>query len=188
MSGQVLTGPCSVGGSEIMRELIAAQADDRVGDILGRHVVDDIDARLHCGLAKIVRHRPFYEPDPDGDHAIVIPVMYDDELVDLLAFDARRPSDWFMRLGGEPLLGAGALADQLLEKPLHVYRTPLSWLQAGCDGVVILDLNRAFADLVTAPNGLVGEDDAHTDELRRIMTETARRRLPRFLVRLREAA
>ena len=167
----------------LMRELIRAQVDTRVDDILERHGVDDSDARLHCGLATIVRHRPFYEPDPDGNYAIVIPVMDDDELADLIAFDVRRPAEWFVRLGGEPLLGASALADQLLEKPLHIFKTPLSWFRAGCDGVVILEPNRAFLDLATAPHGLVGEDDAHTDELRQMMTNTAARRLPRFLRR-----
>lgn len=105
-----------------------------------------------------------------------------------MAFNPNEPEKWWMRTGGAPLLGAGALSDQLLGKPLHVYRTPLSWLKGGCDGVVLLDLSRAFVDLVTAPNGLVGEDGAHTDELRRMITETTMRRLPRFLVRQREAA
>lgn len=175
-------------GPKIMRELIAARADHRTDEILDRYGVADPDVRRHCGLAKIVRHRPFYEPNPDGDHAIVVPVMDDDELVDLLAFDPRRKSEWFVRLGSEPLLGASALSEQLLGKPLHIFRSPLTWLQASCDGIVILDINWAFIDLTTAPHGIVGEDDAHTDELRRFMTETALCRLPRFLVRQREAA
>lgn len=173
---------------ELVREMIAAQADHRVDGILERHGVDDLDVRLHCGLARIRTTGRFYEPAIDGDHAIIVPVMDGDELVDLIAFDPRRPTEWFARLDSEPLLGASALSDQLLGKPLHIFWSPLTWLQASCDGVVILDFNRAFADLVTAPNGLVGEDDAHTDELRRVMTETALCRLPRFLVRQREAA
>lgn len=97
--------------------------------------------------------------------AVILPVYWgaipteealvpDWELEDILAFNPNEPEKWWMRTGGAPLLGAGALSDQLLGKPLHVYRTPLSWLKGGCDGVVLLDLNRAFVDLVTAPNGL----------------------------------
>jgi hypothetical protein len=173
---------------DLMRELIAAQADHRVDEILERRGVAGPDVRLHCGLARARSAGKFYEPDPDGEYAIIVPVMNGDELVDLIAFDPRQPAEWFVRLGGEPLLGAGALADQLLEKPLHIFKTPLSWLQGGCAGVVVADQTRAFVDLATSPNGLVGEDDAHTDELRQVMTETALRRLPRFLVRQREAA
>ena len=48
---------------------------------------------------------------------------------------------------------------------------------------VILDLNRAFIDVVTAPNGIVGEDDNHTEELRRILAETPLHNMPLFLRR-----
>lgn len=171
-----------------MGELLRAQADPHVYEELARHGVADPEIAMHCGLTLFEIHGRFYEPTEYGAPAIIVPVMDGDELCDLLAFDPREPEKWFVRLGDEPLLGASALSNQLLGKPLHIFKTPLSWLQGGCDGVVLLDLNRAFVDLVTAPNGLVGEDGAHTDELRRMITETAMRRLPRFLVRQREAA
>lgn len=113
----------------------------------------------------------------------VCPVFDDDELCDLIAFDPSIPDKWYFRLGELPLLGSDALSGQFLGSLLHVYRTPLRWLQEGCDGVVLFDLNRAFVDIVGAPYGLAGEDDAHTDELRRMMTETVLCRLPRYLVR-----
>ena len=168
---------------DLWAELRPALADRRTDAELLKYGVIDHDARALCGLTSIQAFGRFYEPNTDGQPVIIVPILDGDELCDLLCFDLDRPAEWFVRLGGEPLLGACALSDQLLGKPLHIYRTPLSWLRAGCDGVVILDPNRAYIDLVTAQYGLVGEDEAHTDELRRIMTETAMRRLPRFLIR-----
>lgn len=160
----------------------------RADEILARHGVTDPNARQLCGLVRIVRMGKFYEPHPDGEYAIILPVIDVDELVELVAFDPRTPEKWFQRLGGEQLLGGDALANQLLNKPLRIFRTPLSWMKGRCDGVVLFDIDRAFIDLKTAPNGIVGEDDAHTDEARRAMTQTALGRLPRFLTRTRIAA
>ena len=131
-----------------------------------------------------------YQPIDGGLPAIVVPVMDGFELIDLLAFDPRAPDRWRLRLGAAALLGSDALDNQLLGKPLNIYRTPLAWLRAGLDGVVILDFGGAFVDLATAPNGLVAEDPQHQRELRAAMTERATRRLPRIAVRSvgREAA
>lgn len=163
---------------------IARHKVRRADEILARHGVTDPNARQLCGVDRIVRSGKFYEPHPDGDVAIIMPVIDIDELVDLLAFDPRTPGVWFQRIGGERLLGSDALLGQLLGNPLRVYRTPLSWLGRQREGVVIFDIARAFIDLKTAPNGIVGEDDEHTNELRRSMTQTALGRLPRFLTRV----
>lgn len=169
--------------SDLWQELQRACAHPHVDEVMAEFGVTS-ETRLLCGAACIEAHgNRFYEPVQDGKPAIILPIFDSDELVDLLAFDPREPERWLLRLGGEPLLGRYALSDQLLGKPLHVYRTPLSWLKAGCDGVVILDPIRSYIDLATAQYGVAGENDAHTNELRRTLTETALHRLPRFLVR-----
>ena len=170
--------------SDFRAEHRIALADRRVDDILKRHGVTDPCARSICGLARIVWMGNFFEFHPDGEWAVIVPVIDMRELVDLLAFDPREPEKWWFRDGAERLLDGDALGDQHLGKVFKVFRTPLSWLKGGCAGVVILDTNRAFIDLVSAPNGIVGEDDIHTVELQRKMSAIALRNMPRFLRRV----
>ena len=59
---------------DLMRELISARANRRADEILERYGVSDLDVRLHCGFAKIRVAQRFYEPDPDGSPAIIVPV------------------------------------------------------------------------------------------------------------------
>lgn len=123
-----------------------------------------------------------YQPVDDGRPAIIVPVFDAYELIDLLAFDPRKPEQWWLRVGAVPLLGSDALGEQLLGKPLRVFKTPLAWLLAGLDGVVILDLQRAFPDLSAAQYGLAAENPTHERELRKALAEIATRRLPHVLV------
>ena len=171
-------------GRDLWAELRIARANRDVDDILQRHGVTDPNAKAICGLARIVRMGNFFEFHSSGEYAVIVPVIAGDDVVDLLAFDPSKPEEWWYRIGGERLLDGDALGDQLLGKPLQIYRTPLNWLKGRCDGVVIFDTNRAFIDLATAPNGVVGEDDEHTEELRRTMSATAQRNLPVFLKRI----
>ena len=174
-------------GPDLFREHLRNEADTRADAALQRHGVPASVTPL-CGLNFIEQHGRFYEPVTGGRPAIIVPVLDGGELADLLAFDPRRSGQWFVRLGSVPLLGADALADQLVGQRLHVYRTPLSWLQHGCDGIVPLDFNRAAIDLVTAQYGIVAEDDAHVGELQRAMIEAAQWRLPDIFLRQGEAA
>ena len=155
---------------ELWHELIIARANRDVDDVLRRHGVADPSARAICSYIRVVRMGRFYEPHPSGELHVIVPVIDVDELVDLIAFDPSNPEIWRYRIGGERLLDGNALGDQLLGKPLQVFRTPLSWLQGRCAGIVLFDLGRAYIDLETAPNGIIGEDDVHTDEVRRAMT------------------
>ncbi|MCZ6763734.1 MAG: hypothetical protein O7C63_02235, partial [Alphaproteobacteria bacterium] len=127
----------------------------------------------------------FFEFHPDGEWAVIVPVIdcHERSIVDLLAFDPDEPNKWWFRIGSERLLDGDAHGDQHLGKPLQIFRTPLSWLKGRCAGVVIFDIERAFIDLKTVPNGIVGEDDEHTAEIRRAMAKIALGQLPRFLTR-----
>lgn len=166
---------------DLWSELIRAQADQRTDEILGRYGVDGADTAPCCGLARIQITGKFFEPHDAGEYAVIVPIMEGDEMVDLLAFNPRRPEKWWCRIGSERLLGS--TDNQLLGKPLHVFRTPLNWLRAGCDGVVPLDFNRAFIDLRYAPNDIVAEDEEHGRELREAMRQAALWGFPKMLVR-----
>ena len=169
--------------SDFRAEHRIALANRDVDEILKRYDVADPCARSICGLARIIKMGRFFEFHPDGEWAVIVPVIDVDELVDLLAFNPREPEKWWFRDGAERLLNGGALGDQLMDNHLRVFRTPLEWLKGGCAGVVIFNLNHAFIDLVTAPYGVIGDDDEHTEELRRTMSVVALRNLPRFLKR-----
>lgn len=178
------------GNSDLFRELIAAQADPRTGTSLLRHGVADADVRQHCGLAQIDPDTAgrFYQPFVGGVPAIVVPVLDAEELVDILAFDPRRPHRWWLRTGATKFLGGDELADLLLgprlfTDPICVHRTPLNWLRNSCRGVVILNIDRGLGDLEIAPNGIAAEDDAHQREIRDRLTRVAMRRLPDVIVR-----
>ena len=125
---------------DLWSELRIARANQQAVEILARHDVTDPNARQLCGLARIVKMGRFFEFHPDGEYHVIVPVIDVDELVDLLAFDPDEPGKWWCRIGGERLLDGDALGDQHLGKPLHIYRTPLSWLKGRCDGIVIFNI------------------------------------------------
>ena len=126
-----------------------------------------------------------YEPDPDLPAAFVVPVRVDSaicpeaadplvtvnsgEIVDLVAFHPAKPDRWALRVGAAEWLGA--IEPQYLDpEPVPIWRCPLSWLQAGCAGLVML--SRSLTDHHRALSGcrsVVAEDSAHAAELRRVL-------------------
>lgn len=89
----------------------------------------------------------FYEPNPDGTDALIVPCGYRgpygiswDEVFDLVAFHPREPGKWYRRSGVARFLGQDNL-DRAAQRGemLAVYETPLSWLRSGAQGVCIVD-------------------------------------------------
>ena len=84
-----------------------------------------------------------YVPDPDGIPMAILPVCdhYDPPVpIDLVAFTFAEPWRWWTRTGMAPVINAAAVTDAWWDKrPLLVSGTPLDWLRAGCEGVVVLD-------------------------------------------------
>lgn len=153
---------------DIWRELIAAQADVSADPILlGYGVPADITP--FCGVALIRRHGPFYEPDTGGTPAVIIPAMDGGDLADLVAFTPRQLGRWQVRLGGCPLLGIDNLG--IWSAPLHLWRTPLAYLRAGLQGVVVLSWPAAIPRL-TCCSELIAEDIDHGREIRRRLTRS----------------
>lgn len=80
-----------------------------------------------------------YRPAEHGDAAVVVAVEAGGELIDLAAVRLRDRTT-ATRLGVAALLGEDAVeAARLHDHTLLVYRDPLTWLQAGCLGAVILN-------------------------------------------------
>lgn len=80
-------------------------------------------------------------------------------------------------LGNAALLGAECSLRPRLSEGLPVHRTPLAWLQAERNGVVIVDPVEA-ADLLYASAPLIVAERDHAAELRRSLARPA----PRILV------
>ena len=90
----------------------------------------------------------YFDLAEDGRAAFVIPVAnalppFSDwpdspsPVFDALAFFPDKPDHWFLRIGHALVLGGVNLRvarSPYAIDPLRVFRTPLSWLQAGCDG------------------------------------------------------
>lgn len=131
-----------------------------------RHAHDDALAKLGVpapvrqglGAARIVTKGRFWAPDEAGTPAVLVPAFGlrdaepedgdDAEIVDLVAFDLDRPAESWVRTGGASYLGALHLEDTDPDEPLNAFATPLAWLIAGCDGVVVIDWAAARRDLI----------------------------------------
>ena len=128
-----------------------------------------------------------YEPAEDGVGAIVVAVIEHNELSDLLAFRTTDPSRWWLRLGLAGYLGE-AVVDYaaFMSMSLRLNRSPLSWLQAGCNGAVVLDWRFASSALLNVPE-IAAEDIEHGEEIERRLLKFSPV-LPRIVVPFREAA
>ena len=71
-------------------------------------------------------------------------------------------------------------------RPLRLFRTPLTWLQAGCDGAVPLDLRRAACRLRDIDGPLAAEDPRHAADLRKAVIGSLR--LDRIVIPRRRVA
>ena len=93
-----------------------------------------------------------YQPIDEGQRAIIMPTIPllapweweegDDleDVGDLTAFRPDDPSRWWCRCGSVPILNPAAiLGAELYDEPLRIHSTPLDWMRAAGDGVVILD-------------------------------------------------
>jgi hypothetical protein len=87
----------------------------------------------------------FAEPSSaDSVRAVVHVVVGEDAEtpIDLVAWTREQPDRIFRCLGAAAAIGIDQLvnpASYFAGRPLHVYRSALGWLAAGCDGVVPLD-------------------------------------------------
>jgi hypothetical protein len=98
------------------------------------------------GIAEIQPHRDgTYDPLPGGRRAIVLPArpiegLEDHDPFDLVAFFPEKPRQWWTRHGVASLLNPDAVdRASILREGLRIWRTPLDWLIAKGEGIVILE-------------------------------------------------
>ena len=148
-----------------------------------------------AGMIAVARVRFFagrhFDFDDDGMPGVVIEALGDDaeSIEDLVAWPLDRPDKFATALGRARGLGVDQArnpASIFGGKPLRVWRTPLAWLKAGCQGVVILNQSAAVLWLGDALGTIAGEDIEHAREIGRLLHPYVNPR--RVLYPLREAA
>lgn len=171
-----------------MREAVEMLSDPQRAELLAHGVSAALIGRYSLiGAAKIrVGKSRLYEPASDGKFAYLTPVLVDNtltpealepgptarvlgHLVDLVAWHPRHPSAWALRAGAAEWLGC-VEPQYMHPAPVSVRRSPLAWLRAGCEGLVILsddppDVYRVLSGL----GSIVAEDQQHAAELRRMV-------------------
>jgi len=98
--------------------------------------------------------------------AIIVPAYDGDHLVDLVAWDRRRP-ERFARLERRAWCLGRWFDWWEPSSPLACWRTPRRWLLEGATGVVIFDFEAAQFALAETP--LIAEDEHHAAMLRKAM-------------------
>jgi hypothetical protein len=146
-----------------------------------------VDLWQMVGVATVrtSRNEPLYNPDPDGQLVLITPALghYPDtpetpnsdlfcragELIDLIAWHPKRPDRWALRTGAAAWLGC--IEPQYLNPTrVQVWRSPLNWLRADCEGLCILDHNEAYRILSLCRGGITAEDPGLAAQITDILT------------------
>jgi hypothetical protein len=138
------------------------------------------------GIAPIARKDGLGQPAPDGALAYITPLRVDrpdtvvarepwetvrcGEIVDLIAWDPRTPQSWALRIGGTSWLGSVPLNEPF---PAMIRASPLAWLQADCDGFVVLrrDPLEISSLLGQCEHGIQADNPKLVEKLHRLMTQ-----------------
>lgn len=103
-------------------------------------------AQLHAeaaiGLVQVeTDSRDFWTPIDTGKAMLVTPLVEEESVVDLIAFDPKAPDRWYLRTGAGWALGHDAVrrATDGWGEPerLELHPTPLEWLRSGCSGACV---------------------------------------------------
>ena len=141
------------------------------------HAIDFDAAWAGCGGVAVCLIQPRrdcrFDFVDDGLEAVVIEALGEDaeKVEDLIAWLPGEPDKWRSWAGIARALGTAAAvnpASYAFGDPLRIYRTPLGWLQAGCCGLVPLDMRwtaRFLASIAGIASTLAPEDDEHAAEI-----------------------
>ena len=136
--------------------------------------IDWVATEPMCGGVYIVPARfdgLWFDIVEDGEEAVVVEALADNAVtvVDLVAWPIADPTRYVTAIGAAAVLGENVAVNPTTYfggVPLRLFRTPLRWLQEGCDGTVILDPARGVRWLLDlASSRIAAEDDEHADEL-----------------------
>lgn len=144
--------------------------------------LDTLTIGWHAGavaVLPIARHPGNrFELDDAGDPGFVCHAFAADgeTVTDLVAWRLEEPECPLAMFGRCGLLGlwqAMAPGTYFMGGSLKLHRTPLAWLQTGCDGAAIVDHYLAGRQLLEVPGRVAAGDRAHAREVARLLRTTA---------------
>jgi hypothetical protein len=105
-----------------------------------------------------------FTPTHTGDLAVVLPVYEDCRMVDLLAMSRHDPHNiWGCTIGAGQCIGSTTEHRKDRTSPVRVYKTPINWILANCDGV--LPLAKAWFPLLQSAPSVIAESYDHACEI-----------------------
>jgi hypothetical protein len=84
--------------------------------------------------------------EPEGpDARLLLGSVSGDHLVDVVAMSTTCEDEWAVLTGGGDILGQAALDQAVATNArfLRLHATPMAWLRAGCEGVAVVQWNKA---------------------------------------------
>jgi hypothetical protein len=104
-----------------------------------------------------------FTPTFEGEPAIVLPVYDQGRLVDLVAMSRHDHNIWGGCTGAGQYIGSTVVHRKHLNSPLRVYKAPINWLLANCEG--ILPLSKLFFPLLQHATCIIAEGYEHACEI-----------------------
>ena len=98
---------------------------------------------LFCGLARVLPHGgKYFDFDEAGRWCCILPELWCEEIVDLVAFTLREPKFLATYCGLTALLGEEGVSREIfVTGETRLWDDPLQWLKAGCQGGVLLEFD-----------------------------------------------
>jgi hypothetical protein len=115
-----------------------------------------------------------FTPTHAGSLAVVLPIYEQHRLVDLLAISRHDHTVWGCLTGRGQYAGRTDMHRKNHRSAIRVYKTPIKWLLANCEG--ILPLAKAFFPQLQQALSIVGDDIEHAWEIAQyVFTDPAQR-------------
>jgi len=156
--------------SMIFNVLRIASRRPQTAEYIAANGLDSFEIERNCGAIGAIKclHRGGrFKLSGEGEWSIGIPVNDEyGEVIDAVAWSIYAPTRFGTAFGIADALGMGSVtnpATWAFGQNLQIFRTPLEWLQAGCDGCVILDYRALPSWLGTVPGSISIEDRQHAE-------------------------
>jgi hypothetical protein len=119
---------------------------ERIASLIGRTNAAEFMGNADIGVVRASIEKAWWQADDAGGNLLAVAVYEGGCIIDIVAFDIRKPNAWALRTGSATMLGAELLAECICNAgwpdantTVPVVATPLEWLAAGGEAVCIID-------------------------------------------------